>query len=171
MGRLPTNLQLLEAEVRECGEGHGSLALIVAGQIVILPPWVSYSVSKPREYVRVLIRTAPDGGVDPLVIQRSEEHTLIPLSPRIAPEVLALGAAILLTGIFAQVWWLLAIPGSLALVQWALRERRRRALGWFSSAETTCVPMPPISQDACLKIGRSAAGSVDLADDGQAVPQ
>jgi hypothetical protein len=151
MGRLPTNLRLLEAEVRECGESYGSLALIVAGQTVILPPWGSCSVLRPGELVRVLIRSAPDGGLDPLIVQRSADPALVPLSPRIAPEIFVLGAAILAISIFSQIWWLLAVPVSLALVQGALSARRRRALRWFRLAEATT---------ACPSLWRASGSAV-----------
>jgi hypothetical protein len=153
MGQLPTDLRLLDATVCACSDESVPRALISAEQMLMLPPWVSCDVLKPREPVRVLIRIAPDGGVDPLAVQRAEASTPIPLGPRIASEIVVLGAVILVAAIVFRVYWLLAVPGSLLFVQAALSERRRRAVRWFRSAEE----MPP--DVLSFNSGRRAAAS------------
>jgi hypothetical protein len=153
MGQLPTDLRILDAIVCACIDESGPRALIATEQMLMLPPWVSCDVLKPRDPVRVLIRIAPDGGVDPLAVQRAQANTPIPLGPRIAPEIVVLGAVILIAAIVFRVYWLLAVPGSLLFVQAALSERRRRAVRWFRAAEE----MPP--DLLSYRSGRRAAAS------------
>jgi hypothetical protein len=135
MGQLPTDLRLLDATVCACSDEGGPRALIAAERMLMLPPWVSCDMLKPHEPVRVLIRVTPDGGVDLLAVRRAQASSPIPLSPRLAPEIVVLGAAILVAAVVFRVYWLLAVPGSLLFVQAALSERRRSAVRWFRSAE------------------------------------